>query len=130
MAAKLRRCLRNETLKNAFKSFFVPHISDKYHVLAFRCLWDVNEEDLTAARLNIFAKRKQLEEIVNSLPTIVLYVSCLCAMDSAYLRRKEFEKKQQISSNNAIEGSDTDNDYESYSQDKLIIPGKKFIICC
>jgi len=62
----MQRTLRNETIKTALKTFIVPCLSNKYYIVAFRALWDVEEESLETANLNIWEKRNQLDAIINT----------------------------------------------------------------
>ena len=118
----IKRTLRNDQVKNALKTFVVPLISDKYFVVPLRCLWDVEEKNLEHAALNLVNKSQQIEEIIDSFDMVVLYFSCFCAMESSLLRKRLLERKKKITADKDVEGSDTDNDYESYSDDN-IIPG-------
>ena len=40
------RHLSNSTLRPAFKAFLVPKVAEKYHVIAVRCLWKVEKNEL------------------------------------------------------------------------------------
>ena len=111
---RVQRTVRNETLKNAFKNFFVPVVSTKFRVVALRCLWDVAQEDLDIASFNIFQKRHQIEKFVNDSSDVVLYFSCLCAMESSEMRKKILKRKAMD------KDSDSDDDLSSYNQDSLI----------
>ena len=132
MSRQVRRTIRNETIKNALKNFFIPTISEKYLVIPIRCLWDVVEEDLNIASFNICNKRQELEEIVNSFEEVVLYFSCTCAMESSAIRKKLLKRKQSSSQDKDNETSDSDNDFNSYQdgENSTIIPGncKCFIL--
>jgi len=103
----------------------VPCVSNKCHVIAFRALWDLTEDSKQKAELNIWRKRNQLDSILKDIQEIVVFISCLTAMDSSDLRRKHLSHKRRVVDDRRISGSDTDNDYDSYT-DNGIIPGRSF----
>ena len=120
----LRRTIRSDTIKNALKNFVVPLVADKFFVISLRCLWDVFEEDLDKANYNLVSKQEEIEKILNSTDEIVLYFSCLCAMKSSDMRHK-FAKRKRQQEERRQDGSDSDEDYQSYNTDarQTIIPG-------
>ena len=113
---KPKRTVRSSTLKAALKNFLVPCVSNNYRVCSLRSLWEVNEEDNQIAELNIWAKRRQIEDILNGFEDVVMYFSCLTAMESAEMRRKLKARKRRINSDNKI-STDLKNK-------NLLIPGK------
>jgi len=121
----MKRTLRNDTVKSALRNFIVPCVSNKCHVIAFRALWDLTEDSKQKAELNIWRKRNQLDSILKDIQEIVVFISCLTAMDSSDLRRKHLSHKRRVVDDRRISGSDTDNDYDSYT-DNGIIPGRSF----
>ena len=125
---KPRRTIRSSTLKASLKNFLLPNIVESYRICSLRCLWEVMNEDNEIVLKNIWSKRKQLEQILNSFKDVVLYFSCLTAMESNEIRRKLKERKRKISADHRISGSDTDNEYESYEDSGIFIPGKT-VIC-
>lgn len=109
---RVQRTIRSETLKNALKNFIVAPLSEKYQICAFRCLWDVNPNDVPLVSFDILNKKEELEAKVSEFESVVLYFSCLCAMESSYLRKKLSKRMN--------EGAESDND--DYLDD-VLIPG-------
>ena len=114
--SKTKRTLRSDTLKCALRNYFVIPVVKQYNIIAIRCLWDCEQEDRLKAELNIWAKRKELYEVLNKLDHIVAYFSCLTALTAKKTRqRKRKLVEKQLES---------DDSYEDFDDDDRIIPGK------
>ena len=118
-----RRTLRNETLKNSLKNFIVTLVSKYFNVISLRTMWEVTEDDITNAELNIWQKRQEVEAIVKSFDCVRLFFSCITGMESSTLRRKLAQRRRRIDTDPTLSGSDTDNDFSSFSDSATIIPG-------
>ena len=82
-----RNTVKSETLKNALRNFIVKPISEKYHVISTRCLWDVVQEDRRLAELKIYSKKDAVHHILDKFEEVVFYASCLTAMTSSNYRQ-------------------------------------------
>ena len=122
-----RSTLRNETLKDALENFIVPPVINKFKVSYLRTLWDVTDGDVNISGLNIWSKREQISKIITSFQAVRLFFSCLTAMESAKYREEYLKRKRQISNNRTIDGSDTDNDYDTFTDSSRLIPGKNHV---
>lgn len=120
---KIQRTLRSETLKSALKNFIVKPIVKNYFVISLRCLWDVDPKDVGKASFNILSKRDQIQKYLNESEAVVLYFSCLCAMESSYLRKKIASRKKKLQSHEEESESDED-DY----LDDVLIPGESLLL--
>ncbi len=106
----IQRTIRSKTLKDALSNFVVTPIVEYCHIISIRCVWDVDEMDLPEASFNIIKKKEELESKLNEFDEIVLYFSCLCAMESSLLRKELIRENPENS----------DDDYK----DECLIPGE------
>jgi len=111
---KPRSSLRSETLKSALRNFIVPHISQKYFVTAIRTTWDVEDADLMVAQMNIWEKRREVDKIVSSFNSVVMFFSCLTAMESKKIRESLLSENQYP----------IETDWNSFEDNSNIIPGE------
>lgn len=121
---KMWRTIRSDTIKNALINFSVPIVADKYYVISLRCLWDVFDEDLEKANYNLMNKREKIRKVMESFDDIMLYFSCLCAMESSKIRHRLAKRKRQEEERREAL-SESDEDHESYNDDgaNAVIPG-------
>ncbi|XP_066932599.1 uncharacterized protein [Clytia hemisphaerica] len=110
----IQRTIRSKTLKDALSNFVVTPIIKYCHIISLRCVWDVNEEDLPEASFNIMKKKEEIEAKINEFEDIVMYFSCLCAMESTVLRKELIRE-------------DPENSGDDY-KDECLIPGISFWI--
>ena len=113
---RIQRTIRNETLKNALKNFLVPIVSDKFHIISLRCLWDVVDKDLPRASFNMFSKRNEIENKLESFESVVLFFSCLCAMESSEIKKCLTKRKRQA-------GNESSDDNDRSYDNENVIPG-------
>lgn len=121
---KPRRSIRNETLKDAFKNFVVPVVANNYNVIALRALWDVHKDDMEVASLNIWSKRKKLEDLLCSNKHVAGFFSCITAMQISHLRLELHKKKRTLARSEPQ--LDSDDEADDYLGEDGSIPGMQF----
>ena len=82
-AFRLARHLSNNTLRQAFRAFLVPTGAEKFHVIAFRCLWKVEKNELHRAHALISGKRRQLELFLQRTPMVKIVISAITGQEES-----------------------------------------------
>ena len=122
---KPRRTLRSGTIKAALKSFVVPVFANTYHICAIRALWEVNDEDIHVARLNIWKKREELQDVVKQHNAVAGFFSCITAMTAskqkACKRKRQAKQGRRQPENSDTEESSGDSTIESTVPGNVII---------
>ena len=106
--------LRSTVLKNALKAYVVPPFSQKYQVVAVRCLWSY-ERSPDCDSTNIWSKRRELEFLLANNDKIVAFFSSITA-----LQKKQLPKKR------CIEDSDESEEKEEEEVRESNLPGLAF----
>ena len=75
------RHLSNNTLRQAFRAFLVPTVAEKFHVIAFRCLWKVEKNELHRAHALISGKRRQLELLLQRTRMVKIVISAITGQE-------------------------------------------------
>ena len=73
---KPQKQLRSNVIKKALKAFIVPIFARRYQICAVRALWD----DIDLGN-EIWAKRKELEQILSDESDVVAFFSCVVRSD-------------------------------------------------
>ena len=84
MAYTPRKELRDQNMKHSLKSYIVSHVVKRYQVVAVRALWDTEN-----AALEIWAKRRQMEMMLEEIPTVRLIISCITALPAPNPYKKQ-----------------------------------------
>ena len=87
------RHLSNNTLRQAFRAFLVPTVAEKYHVIAVRCLWRVEKNELHRAHALISGKRRQLELLLQRTPMVKIVISAITGQEEGTKKHKKPNKK-------------------------------------
>ena len=87
------RHLSNNTLRQAFRAFLVPIVAEKFHVIAIRCLWKVEKNELHRAHALISGKRRQLELLLQRTPMVKIVISAITGQEEGPKKRKKPNKK-------------------------------------
>ena len=85
------RHLISNTLRQVFRAFLVPTVAEKYHVIAVRCLWRVEKNELH--RAHACGKRRQLELLLQRTPMVKLVISAITGQEEGTKKRKKPNKK-------------------------------------
>lgn len=114
MASKgYQRTIRGKTMKDALREFIVKPVTEYCHIISFRCIWDVDPDDLPKASMNILSKKQSIERKIKEMENVTFYFSCLCAMKSTFLRAELLKNNPDVS----------DDDYKD-DDETFVIPGK------
>ena len=124
------RHLSNNTLRQAFKAFLVPIVAEKYQVIAVRCLWRVEKNELHRAYALISGKRRQLELLFQRTPMVTIVISAITGQEEGAKKHKKPKKKttddkqsrkharrQDSDEENSSEESDNDGDDNEDNED-------------
>ena len=107
--------LRSKVIKNALKAFIVPALTLKFQVCAVRALWD--------DKINIWSKRRQLEEILNKDTRVVAFFSCITALEVAKKKAKKAYRQRESDPFTSTEEEESDAEV-----DDAVKPGLAFWI--
>ena len=87
------RHLSNNTLQQAFRAFLVPTVAEKYHVIAVRCLWRVEKNQLHRVHALISGKRRQLELLLQRTPMVNIVILAITGQEEGTKKHKKPNKK-------------------------------------
>ena len=73
---KMSNELKSKVLKRSLSAYIVPPFVNKYNVVAVRALWREKRDK----EKSIWAKRRQLECILNEQKEVVSFFSCITGL--------------------------------------------------
>ena len=66
--------------KQTLKAFVVPSIVKSYNVVAIRGVWHTIDDDIRLTHLQIAARKKQLEMILETEEKVMLFISAVTGL--------------------------------------------------
>ena len=125
-----KRQLTSTVLKQTLKAFVVPPVVKSYNVVAIRAVWHTIDDDRRLTHLQIAAKKKQLEMILETEEKVMLFVSAITGLEKE--RPKTKKQTADEDDTNQTEDGMSQESNESNMINKLgqphIYPGVAFWI--
>ena len=84
-----KRQLTSTMLKQTLKAFVVPPIVKSSNVVSIRAVWHTIDDDRRLTHLQIAAKKKQLEMILETEEKVMLFVSAVTGLEKGKPKTKK-----------------------------------------